>query len=84
MKYYFILYLSEFNVLYIFYYILILYRGLPAGISHKSPENPSAQVHIAVCVCVQSVILFKFLHKSIFAPSVQVPPFLHGLGLQTK
>ena len=69
MKYYFISHLSYAKYLYFFiYYILTLYRGLPAGISHLSPENPSAQLHTG----------------AFFAPTVQVPPFWHGLGSQTK
>ena len=66
------------SIIYFFvYYILTLYRGLPGGISHLSPENPSTQVHTARFFCVHSEV-----HSA--APSVQIPPFWHGLGSQTK
>jgi hypothetical protein len=50
--------------------MLIYIVVLPAGaVSHVSPVNPPAQVHSAV--------------SSVF-DSAQVPPLLHGLGMQAK
>ena len=52
------------------YYIIICVGVLPAGgVSHVAPVNPPTQVHSAVPSA---------------STSAQVPPLLHGLGLQAK